>query len=66
MLCDMCYYTDFIVFYIPILHCSTLPPGTNPFEVNNNNNNKWQLKFLETEPSGSKHVEDIVKIKALL
>jgi len=29
----------FIVLYCPVLHCSTLPPGLNPFVLNNNNNN---------------------------
>ena len=28
-----------IVLYCPVLHCCTLPPGINPFAVNNNNNN---------------------------
>lgn len=27
------------VLYCPVLHCCTLPPGINPFTVNNNNNN---------------------------
>ena len=28
-----------IVLRCPVLYCSTLPPGMNPFAVNNNNNN---------------------------
>jgi hypothetical protein len=38
----------FIALYCPVLHCSTLPPGINPFAVNNsnnnNNNNMWTVK----------------------
>jgi hypothetical protein len=36
IVCDVLYFT---VLYCPALHCSTLPPGINPFAVNNNNNN---------------------------
>jgi hypothetical protein len=31
--------------YCPVLHCSTLPPGINPFSVNNNNN-KYFIKHI--------------------
>jgi len=34
-----CIYST--VFYFPVLHCSTLPHGTNSFAVNNNNNNTF-------------------------
>jgi hypothetical protein len=44
LLCVMCvtvlYCTVLYLLYCPVLHCSTLPPGINPFAVNNNNNNK--------------------------
>jgi hypothetical protein len=35
ILCDVCYFIVlyFTVMYYPVLHCSTLPPGINPFEV---------------------------------
>jgi len=40
LFCVMCVIVlYFIVFRNPILHCSTLTPGLNPFSVNNNNNN---------------------------
>ena len=42
-LCDVCYCIVLycivlycIVLYYPVLHCSTPPPGLNPFAVNNN------------------------------
>ena len=35
ILCDACY----CIVCCPVLHCSTLPPGINPFAVNNNSNN---------------------------
>ena len=46
MVCDMCHCIVLysivcycIVLCWPVLHCSALPPGMNPFAVNNNNNN---------------------------
>jgi hypothetical protein len=43
----------FIVLYCPVAHCSTLPPGINPFAVNNNNNNNIAIRAsLLTSGSG--------------
>ena len=47
-----------IVFYFPVLHCSKLPPGINPFKVNNNNNHNnnnlviqnYLVKLLNIRP----------------
>ena len=36
-----------IVLYSPVLHCSTLPSGINPFAVNNNNNNNNNNRTLK-------------------
>jgi len=33
-----CIVLYFTVMYRPVLHCTTLPPGINPFAINNNNN----------------------------
>jgi hypothetical protein len=53
MLCDACYCIVLYctVLYRPILHCSTLPPGINPFSVTtitttttNNNDNFGTIK----------------------
>jgi len=40
LFCVMCYciVLYFTLLYCPVLHCSTLPPGINPFAVNNNDN----------------------------
>jgi hypothetical protein len=39
ILCDVCYCIVLHYIVLSVLHCSTLPPGINPFAVNNNNNN---------------------------
>jgi len=42
IMCDVLLYCIVLyctVLYRPLFHCSTMPPGTNPYAVNNNNNN---------------------------
>jgi len=53
ILCDVCYCIVLYctLLYCPVLHCSTLPPGMNPFAVNNNNNN---IKFIPSPTSKPK------------
>jgi hypothetical protein len=48
LFCVMCV----IVLYCPVLHCSTVPPGINPFAVNNNNNNNNNNNY-NTDGPGS-------------
>ena len=55
ILYDVCYTVWCVLLYFivlfctvlcgPVLHCSTLPPGINPFAVNNNNNNNNNNKL---------------------
>jgi hypothetical protein len=63
-----------IVLYCPVLHCSTLPPGINPFAVNNNNNNNnnnfqfslWWLWKLLTKTTITKNLAPCSVVKLSL
>jgi len=56
IMCDVCHCIVLYctVLYCPVLHCSTLPPGLNPFAVDdddddNNNNNKSIPALLDSK-----------------
>jgi len=46
-----------IVLCCPVLHCSTLPPGINPFAVNNNNNNNNNFLCPVLSKSDTRHTK---------